>query len=133
MWPHCTVIFLKITSMQLYLRMVSINYWNLIKIISAVFENITYWSPSEGPLFVELECTHSSGTNLWWINSEVLNMNTVRSPIKVVPYLQTHRWNRKKHFFVMELKDMLIWSFRYSLFFSPWEICYFHIVTDYFH
>jgi hypothetical protein len=57
-------------------EMVSINHWYLKKIIRAIFKKIydfVFWGPSEGPLFLELECSYLSGTDLWCLDSWILN------------------------------------------------------------
>jgi hypothetical protein len=63
----------------------SINNWNIIKLVSAVFETRTILplAPGEGPQLLELECSHSPNTELGR-NSWVRNVNEIRPTVQLV-------------------------------------------------
>jgi hypothetical protein len=97
-------IFLKTTSEVLFQSMISINYWNLIKIIKSPFQenrHFVFWGTFEGPLFLGLECSYSSGTDLWWIHSWIPYKNKFHSIIQVPvrhTFTYTARWHIKTIF-----------------------------------
>lgn len=47
------------------------------------FENchFVFWHASKGPLFLELERLYSAGTDSWWLNSFISNMNRIHQTI----------------------------------------------------
>lgn len=54
----------------LFRKMVSVCYWNVIKIINCIWENHhVFGDSSEGLLFLGVECSYSLSTDWWWIIS----------------------------------------------------------------
>lgn len=94
------------TYTEKFREMVSINYWYLIKIIRAVFENITiffYEAHLKGPNFFKLQCSYS--LRCWhdalkyqiWIESNCYSAN-----------IHIYRWYPQKLFVFREAKNAQI-------------------------
>jgi hypothetical protein len=79
-------------------KMISINYWNLIRIVT----NILRFGPSEGGPFLDLECLDSSSTDLWRIHFWIPNTNKTPPNVQTksihpaIRYIYIYRWHRKQ-------------------------------------
>lgn len=68
--------------------MVSINYWNLVEIFTAISHFGFFCGLWEGPLLLEMECSYSSDNHKECIKSQALNINNI-SPTVLVPTRHT--------------------------------------------
>jgi hypothetical protein len=64
--------------------------------------NSVSWGPFEGPLFLELDCSESSGMDLRWMKSYVSNINKIRQtvqPLAMCTSVQIDRRDSENHLF----------------------------------
>jgi hypothetical protein len=89
--------------------------------------------PSEEPQFLELENSDSLIIHLWWINSSILNMNTIGPTIQVLAsqtslYIYIiHPWQHSKNYFFVIMQKTCK-SLKISRLISLWlcHISYIH-------
>jgi hypothetical protein len=77
----------------LFKEMISTNYWN---------SPFCFWDTSEGPMVLELDYSHTLGTDLWWINSWIPKINKIRQIAQALARRKSvhpHSRHFSNHFF----------------------------------